>query len=364
MFILFWGFTSVYSYTGEAGPPMLKMVYGSRALSLGGAFVGLADDMFYIDSNPAGGDVRDIFKVCLLHQEWIADVNYEAIRLARGFKDKFFLGLGFTYLYRPFTYYDYYGESSGKTYNISQSLGLLNFGYSIKKINISVGANLKFFYNHIPEELYPGQSYFLLVSDVGIISRTDILKRFTGDEPGLSFGAALKNIGFSKEVEKLPTEVHAGVSCMVLKNLLFTAELAVPFYEPVYGSIGAEFDFDKKFFMQGGVQIKRNPMFSLGFGYKRNDLTLNVSYTPTIYFYNMMSASITYSFGETRLMEKKQEIDELMMKAVEYYRNSEYDKTLEMLESVLEIDPGNKKAIQLKESTITLKKVKSLKESR
>ena len=63
-------------------------------------------------------------------------------------------------------------------------------------------------------------------------------------------------------------------------------------------------------------------------------------------------------------MEEKQKIDELMMKAVEYYRNSEYDKTLEMLESVLEIDPGNKKAIQLKESTITLKKVKSLKESR
>ena len=39
-------FSSAYSYTGEAGPPMLKFIYGSRALSLGGAYVAAADDAY------------------------------------------------------------------------------------------------------------------------------------------------------------------------------------------------------------------------------------------------------------------------------------------------------------------------------
>ena len=96
------GVPSAFSYTGEVGPPMLSLTYGSRALSLGGAYSGVANDVYYMDSNPAGGDPRKVFKLALIHQEWIADVNYEAIRLSYGINDRFFFGLGFTYLYLPF----------------------------------------------------------------------------------------------------------------------------------------------------------------------------------------------------------------------------------------------------------------------
>lgn len=349
-------------YTGEAGPPMLKLVYGSRALSLGGAFVGLSDDPFYIDSNPAGGDTRKIYKVSVLHQEWIEDVNYEAIRFSTGIADRFFLGAGFTYLYLPFIHYDYYGETSGQSHILSQSLGILNFGYQFSQPNIAVGANLKLFYNHVPEELYPGQSYLLFATDLGVIVRTNLLKRHIGPDPSLVFGLAVKNIGYSGMIEKLPLEIHGGASYRVLKNLLVSAEIAVPIYEPVYGSIGAEFNFIPGFFLEGGIQIKENPMFAFGLGYRRRDMRIQASYSPSLAFANMFSVSFSYYFGISKMEDRSKEIKEFYTKALEYYRDAKYGEALEMVEKVLETDPGHKEALQLKSAILVKLKVEKARE--
>jgi len=343
-------FVSCFSYTGETGPPMLKMIYGSRALSLGGAFVGLCDDVYYMDSNPAGGDIKSIYKVSVLHQEWIEDVNYEAIRISRGFNDIFFIGAGITYLYLPFTYYDYYGQKSDNSYIISQGLGILNAGFKLQKYDIYIGSNLKFFYNNVPESLYKDQSYFILASDIGVIKKTNLLKRFIGPEPSLVFGLALRNIGYSRLIEKLPAEVHAGISYRPIRNLLISTEMGVPLYEPVYGSIGAEYDFHKTFFIDGGIQIKENPMFSIGLGYKRNDLQINVSYTPTIAFYNMMSVSLSYSFGEQEKEKKEIEVEILLIKAFKLFSERQYQEALDVIAKVLEIDPKNPRALSLKKT--------------
>jgi tetratricopeptide (TPR) repeat protein len=345
------------AYTGEAGPPMLKMIYGSRALSLGGAFVGLCDDTFYIDSNPAGGDTRSIYKISILHQEWIEDVNYEAIRFTGGIADRFFFGAGFTYLYLPFIYYDYYGGTSGKNHIISQSLGTLNFGYTFRPSNISIGANLKLFYNHIPEELYPGQSYLLFASDVGFLWKTNLLKGYIGPDPSMIFGIAVKNLGYSSMIEKLPVEIHAGVSYRFLKNLLVSTEVAVSIFEQLYGSVGVEYDFSKTFFLEGGIQIKENPMFAVGLGYKSKDMMINISYTPSIEFYNMISASFSYYFGVTKFEESSKKSETFYLKALEYYRDGKYSDALEMVERVLDLDPGYKKALQLKNAILVKLKV-------
>ena len=224
------GALAAFSYTGEAGPPMLKMVYGSRALSLGGAFAGVSDDVYYIDSNPAGGDVKKISQISLLHQEWIEDVNYEAIRISRGFFNKFFLGFGLTYIYIPFTYYDDYGYDSGTSALISQGMAVLNFGFKIKKYNLGLGTNFKVLYNNVPTPLlearygssYEDQNYLLFASDVGMIARTNLLKRYIGPEPSLTFGLVLKNVGYSERVEKLSTEVYAGISYRPFRHILLS----------------------------------------------------------------------------------------------------------------------------------------------
>ena len=340
--------SALYGYTGEAGPPMLKLIYGSRALSLGGAYSGVANDVYYMDSNPAGGDPSKVFKVSLIHQEWIEDVNFEAIRLSRGFSDQFFLGLGLTYLYLPFTYYDYYGYTDGKTYTISQCMGMINAGYRFKKLNIAIGANAKVFYNYVPEDLYEGQSYFLFAADIGVISRTSILKTFIGPEPSITAGITVKNIGYSDFMEKLPTEFHFGLSYRLLRNLLITGEAVVPLYEPVSGSVGVEFDIAKTFFLQGGVQIIENPMFGVGFGYRRRDFNIYASYTPSMVFRNMMSVSVEFTFGQTKSLETKKEIERLMVAALDSFGKKDYEGSLGYVEKVLELDPRNRRARLLK----------------
>jgi hypothetical protein len=81
---------------------------------------------------------------------------------------------------------------------------------------------------------------------------------------------------------------------------LTTSQFAVPFFEPVYGAIGAEFDFKKTFFINGGVQIKSNPMFALGFGYAWRSIRLDASYTPSMTFTNLFSVTFTFTFGGRR----------------------------------------------------------------
>ncbi|MBN2323207.1 MAG: UPF0164 family protein [Spirochaetes bacterium] len=350
--------TLLFGDTGEAGPPMMKLIFGSRALSLGGAVAGLGDDPFYMDSNPAGGDTRKIYKLSILHQEWIEDVNYEAARFSMGIGDRFFAGVGFTYLYLPFVHYDYYGATTGQTHLLSQSLGVLNFGYRFPSIDITVGANLKFFYNHVPDALYPGQSYLLFAADLGAVMRTNLLKRHIGPEPSMTFGLCVKNIGYSSIMEKLPLEIHAGASYRILKPLLLSAEVSVPFYEPLYGSIGAEYDFGRKFFLEAGVQIKENPMFAFGVGYRREDMRIQASYSPSIVFTNMFSVSFSYFFGASLLEKKEMTIKTLLTEALDHFRAGRYDDALDSCDEILALDPDNTQARLLREAVIEKRRVK------
>jgi len=357
LMLLLLSFSAAFSYTGEAGPPMFSMIYGSRALSLGGAVAALSDHIFYMDSNPAAGDTSGIYRIALLHQEWIADVNYESMRFTGSARGKYFFGAGFTYLYLPFTYYDILGSDQG-TFNLSQSLGIVNAGYRVARLNLSVGGNFKVYYNHVPDNLVSDQSFALFAVDLGVLKNTDIFKTYVGPEDSLSFGFALKNIGFSQYIEKLPIQIHTGISYRPIRHLLIAGELAIPFYEPVFGAVGVEYDFKKTFFLEGGVQIKTNPMFSLGIGYRHRDLQINASYTPTLAFYNMMSISLTYSFGESKKKQQAAEIEVLLTRALKLFNEKQYEEALAAVNQVLEIDSKNTRALRLRETIITMIELK------
>ena len=358
LILIFAGSSMALGDTGEAGPAMLKMVYGSRALGLGGAFVGVADDVYYIDANPGAGEASRILKLSLLHQEWLYDANYEAIRVSRGLGKHLYIGAGFTFLYLPFTYYDITGEQVGDSSLISQSLVVLNMGYSFRGGSLSIGANLKMYYSSIPDDLlearygsdYTSQKYLAFASDVGIFARTNWLKNYIGPEPSFMFGLALKNVGYSDTYDKLPTEVQAGVSYRLLWSLLLAGQVSVPLYEPVYGAVGAEFDIRKKIFLQAGVRISQNPMLSVGFGYKLRDVELNASYTPRIAFPNIFSVSVNFFFGETKQRRREEQITSLLIEALELFQEGDFENALASTDKVLELDPTNKMALSLKES--------------
>ena len=349
---------TAFGDAGEAGPAMLKLVFGSRALGLGGSFVGVADDVYYMDANPGAGESNKILKLSLLHQEWIYDANYEAVRISRGLGKHLYMGAGFTFLYLPFEYYDSNGEQVGASSRISHSLGVFNMGYSFRRATMSVGMNLKFYSSSIPDDLliaryagdYESQRYLAFAADLGYFARTNWLKSYIGPEPSFMLGLTVRNVGFSNTYDNLPTEIQAGVSYRILWSLLLTGQVAFPLYEPVYGAVGAEFDIRKKLFLQAGARISANPMLSVGFGYKFRDVELNVSYTPRIAFPNVISVSVNFFFGETKKRRVDEKISSLLIEALEQFQAGSYEKALASVEQVLELDPKNSMALSLKES--------------
>jgi hypothetical protein len=338
--------TGALCAVGEAGPALLKMNYGSRLISMGGAFVGLADDPFYMDANPAGGQ-RDTLRVSILHQQWIEDVNHENIRFTVGF-DRIFLGLGYTFLHAPFTHYDSFGEASGD-YTLTEGFATANIGMILGRL--SLGINAKFFHYHVPEDLYLDQDDYGLAADFGVLWRTNLLKTFIGPEPSFVLGASVKNVGFPEltgsDFKNFPTEVHVGSSYR-LKFLLVSNEVVLPLYEPWYWCVGMEVNVGRVVFLNAGLQYKEeNPMLGLGFGLRLRDLYLYTSYTPRVEFRNMFTVSMSYRLGETRKIKERRLAGKLFKTAYKLYEQGKYGEAEKVLNTILDMDRRNEAAIEL-----------------
>ncbi len=331
---------SVLGYTSSSTPAILKIEYGARTISMGGAGVALFNNLFYIDSNPAGGMFYRGYRFALLHQEWIYDTNYESARLFAGFR-RFYLGLGINYMYTPFTYYDIFGLKNGSSYTISQYLGTLNFGYRFFRINLSAGINIKYYYYNVPQSLYKNQNYSLVLADIGLMLPTNALKNYVGYQPSMVFGMVLKNIGYNSYSNKFPSEIDAGISYRYKKYLLFNIQINIPFNEPISFSFGAEYTLLNKIYIAGGINIGEIPYFGFGVGYRKKDFRVRITYSPSIRFFNMLNAEISYSFGETNYENNMEKIEKLFIKALKYFSEKDYENSLRMIADILKIDPKN-----------------------
>ena len=328
------------AYTGSSLPPIFRLDYGARNQAVGGAGVALYNNMFYIDSNPAGGNFYKIYRIAVLHQEWIYDTNYETARLFIGFK-RFYIGGGFNYIYTPFVYYNYFGEKIGGSYTVSQYLGIVNFGYKIRKLNISIGANVKYYYYSVPTGLYKSQNYSAVFGDIGFMLPTNLFKTYIGYMPSMTFGLVIKNIGYYMYSDKIPLEAIAGISFRYKKNFLFSMQMNLPLYEPFSLSLGAEYSLYKSYFFDCGVKIQEIPSFSFGVGYRRDDFRVRITYSPSIRFFNMVSAEISYSFGETKHEENMEKVERLFINALKFFSEKDYDGALRDVAEILNLDPGN-----------------------
>lgn len=65
--------------TGTAGVAAFKIPAGARPAALGGAFVGLADDLNAVTWNPAGLAELHAPEIALLHAQYFVDTTYESI---------------------------------------------------------------------------------------------------------------------------------------------------------------------------------------------------------------------------------------------------------------------------------------------
>ncbi|MCI0468944.1 MAG: UPF0164 family protein, partial [Nitrospirae bacterium] len=110
-------FSSDNSGTTSAG--FLKIGTSSRLIGRGEAVTALVDDPSALSANVAGLGNVDKMELLFSHYEWLLDLDYEHLAIARPmfkglYKNQGIMGFGVTYLHLPtFPFYDSWGDAIG-----------------------------------------------------------------------------------------------------------------------------------------------------------------------------------------------------------------------------------------------------------
>jgi len=215
-------FKSNVSKKGTTAAPFLSIGQGARALSMGGAFVAMADDPSSLYWNPAG--IADIQggSVFADHTQWFADIQYNYLATTFSLGDVGTVGLSFTASNidemrvtttdKP--------EGNGETFYVSDIA--FSVGYAIKLTDkFSIGFNPKFVYQKIWK-----MSASAIAIDIGV----KYITPFDGIVLGMSisnFGSKMKMEGTSSSVTHDIDETTTGNNGKIPANLA-SEEWALP----------------------------------------------------------------------------------------------------------------------------------------
>ncbi len=351
----------------------LNIPCGGREESLGGAFIGLADDIGFFDHNPAGSCLLSKGEFALLHNSWIADSNMETIAWADRFND---LGLGakLKCFYVPFTEYNYFGDRVAGNY-YSETTACVNasynffHGYYFK--GLAVGANIKAAWRSVPDytnnetnSIIQGsglaQSAFAAMADVGAMTSFDFFKNFASREPNLrvgvsalNLGAAFKGFGSQGDFgldDPLPSAVCAGASYRPFKKILVAVDFRQPlnfqdFSKSGIWSAGAGLEVTATDFLKfmTGFRLKGgNPRISLGSQFKIKKFVFDFNYTfdltSSMNPVNHFSLSARVNLGDRGRKIRQDRCDDLYTRGLDEYAKGNYQEAVEFWRAALKED--------------------------
>ncbi len=351
----------------------LLIPIGGRAESLGSAYTGLCDDAGYINFNSAASSILQETQVSAFHNSWIADSKMDTLVFTTRI-DNVGFGLQAGCLYMPFTEYNIFGERVNASYytetNFAANISY-NFlaGYDFK--GLALGATIKTAFRSVPDYTdnntdaiitHSGleQSGIGIMADVGIMMQFNFLKFFASRTPNVRIGISAQNLGAAftgisgssgiKLDDPLPTFFAAGISCQFLPVITATFDIKQPVnlfapkdYQTFSLSTGVILAFTKKFNLLVGAEIKGgNPRFSVGSEIQLTNARLNFNYsldlTSSFNPVNRISLSAKILLGDRGRAERQAIIDELYLKGLDYYANSEWENAIEQWEAVLVIN--------------------------
>lgn len=293
---------AINSNAGTAAYPFLKIGSGAKSQSLGGAFVGLADDESALYYNPAGLTAKaesfELYDDLLDKQDeksfqnsftatyidYLLDFQYGFLGYTRKLDDRTIIGGSLSYQdYGTFNRLNIDGDLEG-TFGASDFAFNLTYSKRLKP-NFSAGVTGKFIYEKIEE-----YSSNALAMDIGMM----YLVNFDGST---RIGLAVTNLGAQlsgmtdTHKDPLPTKVALGMS-HELRGLpfIFTTEAGKPFDNDFYFAFGTELvSFDPFFIRIGwsstgkdyrtGDDSDTMAGFAGGFGYGFDKYKVDYSYS-------------------------------------------------------------------------------------
>ncbi len=236
---------AINSNAGTSAFPFLKIDASARAVAMGGAFTGLANDESALYYNPAGIAQFETKRFIASYHNYFVDMQSGFLGFIKPLaQEKYFLGLHVTYLnYGKFIETDNagneLGDFSGSDLVVAGSFAFRK-GYSWK-----FGATTKLIYEKIHDYSATGLAF-----DFGV--------KYSSDREYYNAGLMVQNLGFQMtalgdEKEKLPLTIRAGGSAR-LKGLplLLTSDVIFPTDNDVALAFGGEYSQWKPFYVRAG----------------------------------------------------------------------------------------------------------------
>jgi hypothetical protein len=144
-FLLAQGFISDVSKKGTTAAPFLSIGQGARAVSMGSAFVGVANDASSLYWNPSGLAKVSGTSVSFDYTNWIADVKYNFLAASYSLGDYGTVGLSFTGSDIGDMRVTTIDEPNGTGETFSAKDVAISLAYAIKLTdNFAIGFNPKF----------------------------------------------------------------------------------------------------------------------------------------------------------------------------------------------------------------------------
>lgn len=274
---------NVNASAGTSSFAFLKINVGGRAVGMGGAYTGLADDESALYYNPAGIAVIE-------EPRFIAEYHNYFVGLQSGFGG-YVWPMGHGRVAAIHVSYLNYGEftQTDQAGNVEGTFGggdfMLAGSFALRRTRqFMLGATAKFIYEKIQDYTATG-----LAVDLGV--------RYASNRDRHSVGLMIQNLGSQLsslgvgEKEGLPTTLRAGLSTHPRGlNSVLTADIILPFDNDVQVAIGAEYFNLKPLYLRMGwnsfgsnfrSDYSDNGLAGLSFGIGLDYKTMQFSYAFT-----------------------------------------------------------------------------------
>ena len=262
------------SKVGTTAASFLEIEVGARALSMGSAFVGVADDITAMYWNPAGLARLNQNEAIFDHSRWLAGVSFDYAAAAISMGELGTLGLSLTTLNMGEMNVRtvFYPEGTGERFDASDFAMGLSYARNLTD-RFSIGFSTKYVHQKI---------WHMSASSIAF----DIGTLFTTQFKGMKLGMSISNFGPKMQLEGKDTQVkhdidpvkygnnskinahldtdkwslpllfRVGVSMDVLNTPFHTLTVALDANHPndntEYMNVGFEYGLFQKFYIRAG----------------------------------------------------------------------------------------------------------------
>lgn len=288
------GFSESYTYSGtrNAGN-FLKIPIGARVEALAGSYIGIADDLECINSNPAGLALEDRYLFGATFGDYYLDLSYNFFGVMIPTEMMGNIAFSAVYLdYGTQEEYDVNGSLLGEftSYDAAATLSIADYVFP----GLYAGFNARYIETKLQE--YKGGT---VSGDIGLLWNPKFYRN-------IFLGAVIKNFGMSMKVDEmaneLPITYGVGIGFYPVRTLqhrlLFSLDYEKAEDTEDLFKVGAEYFMFRSVAFRLGMETSEfnEKQLSYGLGLTRWNIGLNYSMSSHEELENIQKISIHYAF--------------------------------------------------------------------